>query len=73
VSGVFDDQSHPSKRRQLAIARQVWTNLDSLTAPEVARRMGYVEEALAGLPVPTLSRDERAAIEAAAARGPEQP
>lgn len=73
MSGVFDSQSHPSKVRQLEIARAIWSNLDTLTAPEVARRMGYVEDVLKGLPVPTLSMAERTAIEAAAARVPEAP
>lgn len=63
-----DEKTHPQKRRSLAIARAVWTDLDELHVHDAARRLGYVDDVLAGFPVPVLSRKEREAIEDAAKR-----
>jgi hypothetical protein len=48
------------------IVEAVWADAGSLSARELGARYGMVRDALDGLPVPTLSRRDRAAIEAAA-------
>lgn len=74
MSSVFESQSHPSKARIVAILRAVFgeDEVRSWTAPHAARQMSEVECVLEGRGA-LFSRGERAAIEAAAARIPEQP
>jgi hypothetical protein len=59
-------RTHAQEARELAIARAVWTDFDSRA--DVAARLVRVQEVLEGRPVPTLSRADREAIEAATAR-----
>jgi hypothetical protein len=70
---VLDSRSHPHKLRLLAVAKAVWPDVGSLPAPEGGRRLSYIEDVLLGMGCPVLSRKEREAILAAAARIPEEP
>jgi hypothetical protein len=65
---ILDSQTHPHKLRLIAILRAVFPDqIDSWNGPEAARLMGQVEDVLAGRGA-LFSRQDREAIEAAAAR-----
>ena len=70
---LLDGQTHPLKRRLMAIGRALDPAFDALPPPEAARRMGRIEGVLNRVGIPTMSAEERARIEEAAARIPEAP
>ncbi len=68
----FDQQTHAHKARLLAILREVFgeDEVRKWSASQGARLMGDVSDVLKGLPVPTLSRQERELIEQVAGNTP---
>ena len=68
IADFLPPSSHPTKLRLYAIACEAFPDTPSLLFHEGIRRLGYVEDVLAGLPVPTISMVQRRAIEEAAKR-----